>query len=376
MHNMNVKRSLLVICLIGFFVNMVPISYAASMPKVVETIKAKETADIVEAFIDKEEVGSIEDIGDKYVDNSGEVNTSIPKNGDGYITMESEDIDTIGMSLPLELNMEEGIATDNGTIVYRTDNSVEVCVQSITSEQDKTTIDGVRVLTAINDEHAPKEYSFDFELPKGYSLIKAEEYWKNNNMIENDISQVNPSSVYIVNENDEIQSVIDAPWARDSKGKKVETSYKIDGLTLTQHISFDKNSSFPIVADPSSHPTKYKTITLVVKKSEKKKLRKLIYDCIKKVKATNGGLFEVLLQTAGLFNIGIGFASNVYSGAVGSNRNFLIQKQTVYTEAYLEFDGKKPPKKVGIYEKCRGVWQGGRKSAYYWKSISVSWKRL
>ena len=43
---------------------------------------------------------------------------------------------------------------------------------------------------------------------------------------------------------------IATPWAKDANGKSVPTSYSIDGNKLTQHVSFDSTTAFPVVADP------------------------------------------------------------------------------------------------------------------------------
>jgi hypothetical protein len=41
-----------------------------------------------------------------------------------------------------------------------------------------------------------------------------------------------------------------APWAVDSNGDSVATSYSIDGDTLTQHVAHDASDAYPVIADP------------------------------------------------------------------------------------------------------------------------------
>ena len=41
-----------------------------------------------------------------------------------------------------------------------------------------------------------------------------------------------------------------APWARDSQGLSIPTSFTLIGNTLVQHIGFDAKNSYPIIADP------------------------------------------------------------------------------------------------------------------------------
>lgn len=43
---------------------------------------------------------------------------------------------------------------------------------------------------------------------------------------------------------------ISAPWALDSNGKKLPTSYTVNGSKITQHVN-TSGAAYPIVADPS-----------------------------------------------------------------------------------------------------------------------------
>ena len=48
------------------------------------------------------------------------------------------------MSLPEELTVGKGIVTENGIVVYQTDKDVDVCIQSITGQQDGIPLEGAR----------------------------------------------------------------------------------------------------------------------------------------------------------------------------------------------------------------------------------------
>ena len=52
---------------------------------------------------------------------------------------------------------------------------------------------------------------------------------------------------------------------------KIGTNYKIEDNKIIQNVDFDENSSFPIIADPTAHPTYYKYFSL--KKASVKTLR-------------------------------------------------------------------------------------------------------
>ncbi|MDR1522034.1 MAG: hypothetical protein LBS28_04200 [Streptococcaceae bacterium] len=54
----------------------------------------------------------------------------------------------------------------------------------------------------------------------------------------------------MINAQNQITSIISPVWTRDAKGDKVNTFFTVNGNQLIQHIDFDQNSIFPIVADP------------------------------------------------------------------------------------------------------------------------------
>lgn len=249
-------------------------AFAVDIPDAADRIMAENAADIVEGFVEADEINEVVDAGNAFVDDSGDWITTIPKDGSDFVTMEDKNGVSIGMSLPKGIEIEDGVATDTGTVVYQTDESVDVCVQSVKEEQDGIIIDGIRELVTIKDKDAPKKYSFNFDLPKGYSLVTSEEYcsrWNKKIESEDCKMEVEPGYVYIVDGSDEIQTVIDAPWARDANGNEVVTSYTIDGHTLFQYVEFNENSEFPIVADPKEGDTK--TLTKYLTKKNVKKTR-------------------------------------------------------------------------------------------------------
>ena len=151
-------------------------AFAVDIPDAADRIMAENAADIVEGFVEADEINEVVDAGNAFVDDSGDWITAIPKDGSDFVTMEDKNGVSIGMSLPKGIEIEDGVATDTGTVVYQTDESVDVCVQSVKEEQDGIIIDGIRELVTIKDKDAPKKYSFNFDLPKGYSLVTSEEY--------------------------------------------------------------------------------------------------------------------------------------------------------------------------------------------------------
>lgn len=69
------------------------------------------------------------------------------------------------------------------------------------------------------------------------------------------LEENNDGSINILNENGDVHTYIAKPWAKDANGNDIPTHYEIkkqkDEIILRQYIEFDKNSVFPITADPS-----------------------------------------------------------------------------------------------------------------------------
>ncbi|MEU8972163.1 hypothetical protein AB0D11_23295 [Streptomyces monashensis] len=65
------------------------------------------------------------------------------------------------------------------------------------------------------------------------------------------LRQAVDGSVVVVPANqDEPVAAVNAPWARDARGKDVPTSYRLDGDTLVQRVDFAAATALPVVADP------------------------------------------------------------------------------------------------------------------------------
>ncbi|MEC0033315.1 hypothetical protein P4L29_02505 [Bacillus cereus] len=141
--------------------------------------------------------------------------------------------DSIHISLP-ELNSSEVIQTNNGTLIYQDKNKpTDLALQ--------TTKDGIRSLIKIKNQFAPKEYKFGIDIPNGGKLVTSADYLG---------KEYDTGEVFIVDSENIIQSVFMPAWAKDANGKPVSTHYKVDGNTLIQVVEFDKNTAFPVIADP------------------------------------------------------------------------------------------------------------------------------
>lgn len=81
----------------------------------------------------------------------------------------------------------------------------------------------------IKDSSAPKEYKFELYIPEGHKVISSADYF-------GDVpgSELDTEEVFIVDENNIIQSVFGKAWAVDANGTNVPTYYEVVDNTLIQ----------------------------------------------------------------------------------------------------------------------------------------------
>lgn len=131
-----------------------------------------------------------------------------------------------------------------GAAVYETvrglDDSVPTAVRALTDD-DSVDVTGFRsdqhdafiALLTINSADAPSEYRFEAAIPKNHS------------------AELQPDgSIKISDAAGAETGFIAAPWAIDSTGAMLATSYSIDGTTLVQTVDHI-GATYPVVADPS-----------------------------------------------------------------------------------------------------------------------------
>ena len=146
-----------------------------------QTIKCFDTSDeiaeYIEDFVGKEDLNKtiIEKESGYYAEGTG-CDIIMPKDENDYVSIQSEACD-INMELPNEVRRTTEYLSENGTVIYGSkDKNVSIAVQALSDEQDGIIFDAVRTMITIENANAPKKYSFDFELPNGYSLVKDYDY--------------------------------------------------------------------------------------------------------------------------------------------------------------------------------------------------------
>jgi len=93
--------------------------------------------------------------------------------------------------------------------------------------------DGVRTAVVINNAASPTSYRFHFDVPSGYTLKLTGD----------------GHAAVIDNPKTGDAAVIMPPWADDATGKRVPSSYSVDGHDLILNVS-TQGAVFPVVADP------------------------------------------------------------------------------------------------------------------------------
>ena len=116
------------------------------------------------------------------------------------------------------------------------------------AEGDPSSLDAIaaRAVVAIPNAEAPSSYDFNLELPEGVSPeLQADGSVKFilDNTGGGDSSGVTAEATF---------GEIKRPWAVDAAGNAVATSFTLKGNTLTQTVDFDKDTKFPVMADPEA----------------------------------------------------------------------------------------------------------------------------
>lgn len=167
----------------------------------------------------------------------------IPESSNDEIIIDDGLGNTTGMQLPEEVKNSEAYVSDSGIVMYQnSDENITIGVQSLQESNDSVNFEGYRTTIVIDDANAQKDYSFEYNLDEGCKLISAAEYLGD---------EYDTGEVYLVDNTNQIISIIDAPWAKDANGNELNTYYVIEGNKIIQHIDFDENTAFPVVADPS-----------------------------------------------------------------------------------------------------------------------------
>ena len=235
------------------------------------SISAMMTDDAIDAVVDTENVDEDLKESKKGFHSEGDsIDIDIPKDPEGKIRMDSEDIGSVSMKLPEEVPCEKAEMVDGTVMFDSSEEDVTVAVQTEKCEGDEAAGNMVRSMVIIDSAKAPKEYTFGFALKKGQSLKYEkdvpEKYVSDESadrqtdesadkQTDESADKQNPAGkgrgkIYVVEDNEPLCEIQPA-WAKDADGEPVDTHYEIRGNDLVQVVSFDENTRFPVVADPA-----------------------------------------------------------------------------------------------------------------------------
>lgn len=205
----------------------------------------EEIATMVEDAVGREEiVNDIIDEGDFLV-KCEETEIIIPESGNGDVTITNCENYEISMELPKEFSNFNGDIAGEGTVVYSDyEEDIAISVQALQTNQDDIIWDGFRSIITIESAESPHSYTFEFNLPKGFELLKQDDCI----VIIRDETSCKDENCETLEP--EILGIIEPAWAKDGNGDSVRTYYSISDNKITQTVDFNEESVFPIIVDP------------------------------------------------------------------------------------------------------------------------------
>ena len=111
---------------------------------------------------------------------------------------------------------------------------------SVAENRTSPTMDPEKVI--IPEASAPNSYRFDIPLPKNGDLVALDE------------ARGPSAGVLVQSASGRLLGAFDQAWAQDAAGTPLATTYRIDGDTLVQDVTFTETTVFPVVLDPIYNP--------------------------------------------------------------------------------------------------------------------------
>ncbi|MDO4255326.1 MAG: DUF2599 domain-containing protein [Kocuria sp.] len=170
-------------------------------------------------------------IGNSYVGDSTltPVTVEVPSNPNQPISLaDANSGNSISIGLPEEVASSSGELAPSGSVVFAASEDEGTDVSATIVEDGS-----VKIHTVLPDENAPTEYTYPMSLPDGASMQLAPD-----------------GGVLIKGSKGEYIASVATPWAKDAKGRALETHYSVQGDSIIQTISTDSRTEYPVVADP------------------------------------------------------------------------------------------------------------------------------
>lgn len=176
-----------------------------------------------------------------------DVAVSLPTNPADDIRLIPADGPSLEVSLPENVDLSRGVTTDGGTVVFEgREGNPDVAVQQLP--------DGARVSAVIDQRTSIR--SFEYPLPDGV-VAQAQSDGRIELTKSVDV-EIDGSAAAV----SAVVGYMQPAWALDASGKDVETSYEIGDGIVTQHVTTDANTTYPVVADPQWTTTSWNQIRI------------------------------------------------------------------------------------------------------------------
>ena len=178
-------------------------------------------------------------VGDASTATANSTKVTLPATSDGAVTMVTTDqsikplVTPVSISLPRETGGKHAKQAKNGTMVYPggSGTSADAAVQVLADGS-------VRLSTVLTSKHSPTRFTYTIggatpELQADGSVNLVQTTDTGGALIEATVGTIAPA------------------WAKDAKGRPVATHYEVKGNgQLVQVVTPDKNTTYPVVADP------------------------------------------------------------------------------------------------------------------------------
>lgn len=227
--------------------------------------KTEETAKSIEKIVGSKNVTSAFKEGREWFYlQKNDTSIMLPRNGEESITLGVNGMPNISMCLPNQTKYQEGVLAKDGTVIY---NSLlkdySVAVQAIEKSCDGVSFEELKTSVVLNNKEVPTDYTFEYDLPIGYSMISVGQYLETyaTNEEKEYLSKIE-NVFFILDQNSQIVYTIDGLKAMDSKGSLITSRAEVKGNKLTQSVEIDENTNFPVVLYNTTHPDKKETLYL------------------------------------------------------------------------------------------------------------------
>ena len=150
---------------------------------------------------------------------------TIPQNNDEPVDMVRDGGFELSVEIPGD-GSQAKVSSDGSAIFENIAKDTDLFVQA-----QKDT--GVRMITLIAGADAPTAFDFEYKASGNEKAVLAQD-----------------GSAAIVDSDNFVVSLIEAPWAFDALGNKIPSEYTIQGDTLVLNVAHDMAAAYPVVADP------------------------------------------------------------------------------------------------------------------------------